>query len=351
MKARNDLNWHRTFVWLSGFLGVPEFRYTLTIWSLPTTQQTLVSASCGTRCPSRSTLGVGIAPNLTSRSMQGSWPFWAASDRQMGEEFFRGGFSSGFFVTGEPISTLSYTASINTNLSQLGVTATNDTRDLAYSGSLCLDAHHRASSARAADSGTSKTIRSLPPVSACPACHTPRRPRAHPVGPPNGETQIRLSDGVYLFEEGALADGVTVRNADYDYLSFDAAAPSTRGSASRASTTSAVSRSSMPSMAISPRDRHSTRSTTTASWSRRCTWSFRRSSVLYACGGYVFDDFKRKPWEVAGGASFYPYGEPELAAEPAHHHGSRRAPTGSNFGYYTAGQSGTTFSLGTDILL
>jgi hypothetical protein len=28
-----------------------------------------------------------------------------------------------------------------------------------------------------------------------------------------------------------------------------------------------------------------------------------------------------------------------------------QSPTGSNFGYYTAGQTGTTFSLGTDILL
>jgi len=27
-----------------------------------------------------------------------------------------------------------------------------------------------------------------------------------------------------------------------------------------------------------------------------------------------------------------------------------KSPTGSDFGYYTAGQSGTTFSLGTDII-
>jgi hypothetical protein len=27
-----------------------------------------------------------------------------------------------------------------------------------------------------------------------------------------------------------------------------------------------------------------------------------------------------------------------------------KSPTGSSFGYYTAGQSGTTFSIGTDVL-
>ena len=136
VKARNDLNWHRSFVWLSGFFYSPEFRYTLTIWSLPTTQQTLVFGNMYYTVSKPLTLGVGIAPNLTSRSMQGSWPFWAGSDRQMGEEFFRAGFSSGFFVRGEILPRLNYIASINTNLSQLGVTATNDTRDFAYSGSL-----------------------------------------------------------------------------------------------------------------------------------------------------------------------------------------------------------------------
>src|SRR5688572_24334963 len=39
VKARNDLNWHRTFVWLTGFFWDPRFRYNISLWSLPTTQQ------------------------------------------------------------------------------------------------------------------------------------------------------------------------------------------------------------------------------------------------------------------------------------------------------------------------
>ena len=42
VKARNDINWHRTFVWLTGFLYDQRLRYNLSIWSLPTTQQALV---------------------------------------------------------------------------------------------------------------------------------------------------------------------------------------------------------------------------------------------------------------------------------------------------------------------
>ncbi len=100
VKARNDLNWHRTFVWLTGFFWDPKFRYNISLWSLPTTQQTLLFGNLQYRFSKAITLGVGIAPNLTARSVQGSWPFWGSSDRQMAEDFFRGGFSSGVFLTG-----------------------------------------------------------------------------------------------------------------------------------------------------------------------------------------------------------------------------------------------------------
>src|SRR3954469_2138328 len=136
VKARNDLNWHRTFVWLTGFFYDPKFRYNISLWSLPTTQQTLLFGNMQYRFSPAFTLGVGIAPNLTARSVQGSWPFWGSSDRQMAEDFFRGGFSSGIFATGQALPRVNYTLSINTNISQLGTTAANDSRDFAYSGSL-----------------------------------------------------------------------------------------------------------------------------------------------------------------------------------------------------------------------
>lgn len=136
VKLRNDINWHRTMIWFSGFALDPRLTYVMTVWSLPSTQQTLAFGNLQFKFARAATLGAGIGPTLTARSMQGSHPFWASSDRQMGEEFFRGGFSSGVWLKGEPISRLFYIVSVNTNLSQLGVTAANDSRDMAYSGSL-----------------------------------------------------------------------------------------------------------------------------------------------------------------------------------------------------------------------
>ena len=71
---------------------------------------------------------------------------------------------------------------------------------------------------------------------------------------------------------------------------------------------------------------------------------------LYAATSYLFDDFQRHPWEIAGGASFYPFGNRQWRIN-LHVIRIDQSPAGSTFGYYTAGQSGTTVSLGTDFLL
>src|SRR3954468_7863778 len=115
VKARNHLNRSRPFFWSTGLFHDPKFRYNISLWSLPTTQQTLLFGNLQYRFNKAIGLGVGIAPNLTARSVQGSWPFWGSSDRQMAEDFFRGGFSSGFFVTGQALPRVNYTLSINTN--------------------------------------------------------------------------------------------------------------------------------------------------------------------------------------------------------------------------------------------
>jgi hypothetical protein len=71
---------------------------------------------------------------------------------------------------------------------------------------------------------------------------------------------------------------------------------------------------------------------------------------LYGATGYVFDDFKRHPWEISGGVDFWPYGN-RVWRLNLHLIRVEKSPTGSSFGFYTAGQSGTTISLGTDFLL
>jgi hypothetical protein len=342
VKARNDLNWHRTFVWLTGFFYDPKFRYNISLWSLPTTQQTLLFGNLQYRFNKAIGFGVGIAPNLTARSVQGSWPFWGSSDRQMAEDFFRGGFSSGFWVTGQPIERFWYTASVNTNISQLGTTAANDSRDMAYSASVVW----RPSTGEFGPRnglGDFEYHTKLATQFGLSACHSRESRYANDTAPPNA-TQIKLSDGVNPFDADALAPGVTVQKLDYDLLAFDAGFKH-RGFSFQSEfyvrklsdflATGPLAQGDIVDKGFQVQGMHMV---------------VPRLVGVYLTYGQIFDDFDRDPWELSGGASFYPSRTRSWRLN-LHLIRVEKSPSASNFGFYTAGQSGTTISIGTDILL
>ena len=343
VKARNDLNWHRTFVWLTGFFYVPRFRYNISLWSLPTTQQTLLFGNLQYKFSQALGLGVGITPNLTARSVQGSWPFWGSSDRQMAEDFFRGGFSSGFFVTGQPLPKFWYTASINTNISQLGTTAANDSRDMAYSASVVWRPTTGEFGPRAG-LGDFEYHGQFATQFGISAAHSRESRYASDSAPPNA-TQIKLSDGLNPFDAGALANGVTVQKLDYDEMAFDAGFKY-RGFSFQSeyyvrklsdflAIGGVVPQESIVDHGFQVQGMHMV---------------VPRLVGVYLTYGYLFDDFSRHPWEVSGGASVYPSRSRSWRLN-LHLIRIERSPAASNFGFYTSGQSGTTISLGTDILL
>lgn len=348
VKTRNDINWHRSFVWFSGFFYQPKLRYMLAVWSLPTTQQTLVFGALRYVVSKPLTIGCGMGPNLTIRSMQGSWPFWAGSDRQMGEEAIRGGFSSSFFITGTPFDRFNYTAAITNNLSQLGVTATNDTRDMGYSASIWWMPTTGEFGPRGGfgDLENHQQVATRFGMSAC----TSRESRyADTTLPPNA-TQIRLSDGVYPFETGALIEDVTVERLRYEDLAIDAGVKYRGFSLQAEFTTRVLSNfeEKDPSGKIVPLTLDSITDQTV--FVEAMHMVVPKKLGLYAATSYMFDDFERNPWEAGGGASFYPYGNRAWRIN-LHIMHIEQSPAGSTFGYYTAGQTGTILSIGTDILL
>jgi len=343
VKARNDLNWHRTFVWLTGFFWDPKFRYNISLWSLPTTQQTLLFGNLQYHFSTAFNLGVGITPNLTSRSVQGSWPFWGSSDRQMADDFFRGGFSSGIFATGLALPRLNYTVSLNTNISQLGTTAANDSRDFAYSGSLVWRPTTGEFGPRGGlgDLEYHKTLATQFGVS---AGHSRESRYANDSVPPNA-TQIKLSDGVNPFDAGALAEGVTVQKLTYDEMAFDAGFK-IRGFSfqseyylRRLSDFQTIG-GPVPMASIFDQGFQV----------QAMQMVVPKLVGLYATYGKVFDDFDRKPYEISGGANYYPSGTRSWRVN-LHLISVKRSPAASNFGFYTSGQSGVTISAGVDILM
>jgi len=340
--TRNDINWHRTFLWASGFFYDPKFRYTVSVWSLPSTEQTLVFGLMRYLASQSVNFGAGVGPSLTARSMQGSWPFWAGSDRQMAEEFYRGGFASSFFITGEPMKRFYYTVAANRSLSQLGITAANDNREYAFSASVWTMPTTGEFGPRGGF-GDLEDHQELATRFGLSACHA-RESRYAPVPDSPRHQQLRLSDGVNPFEVGALADGVTVTDLTYEEVAFDAGAKY-RGFSFQFEY---AFRRLGDFIADGPISEASI--VDHGFYAEAMQMVVKKKLGVYAGTGYIADEFKRHPWEVKGGASFYPYGSRSLRLN-LHLIHIEKSPTGSSFGYYTAGQTGTTMSMGVDFLL
>src|SRR5688572_92596 len=134
--GRQDIYWHRTMIWFTGFVGTPKLTYMAAVWTVFTTQQALVYGNIHYRFNKHIGIGIGITPNLTIRSVAGPFPFFSSTDRTMGEESLRGGFTNGFFISGELLPRLTYNAMVGNNLSNLGITAGKLTRNLSKSISL-----------------------------------------------------------------------------------------------------------------------------------------------------------------------------------------------------------------------
>lgn len=70
------------------------------------------------------TLGGGIAALPSTRSTEGQFPYWfGMDDRLIADEFFRGSYTTGFWVKGELSTKVKYVAMLANNLSTLGVSA------------------------------------------------------------------------------------------------------------------------------------------------------------------------------------------------------------------------------------
>ncbi|HEV8449557.1 MAG TPA: hypothetical protein VGQ44_22230 [Gemmatimonadaceae bacterium] len=341
INTSNYLNWHRTLVWLTGFFYDPRFRYNITLWSLPTTQQTLLFGNLQYTAAKQLTLGIGIAPSTTARSMNGSWPFWAGSDRTMAEEFFRGGFSSGLFATGEILPRLAYTLTMNNNISELGVPQSADTRNMLFGGQL----RWRPTTGEFGPRGGFGDFEYHTHVATQFGFNgsQSREGRYAPIADPPLNTQIKLSDGINPFAVNALADSVTVSTLSYREVATDAGVKyrgfSFQGEYYWRTLSDFVANGPLPLTSIFDR----------GFMAQAGYMAIPQTLNVYALGGYVHDQFRRYPWEAGGGVGYYPSHTRSWRLDVRATH-INQCPASSSFGYYLAGVTGTIISVGTDIL-
>jgi hypothetical protein len=343
LTGRNDIYWHRVMIWFTGFIMTPKLTYTATVWTIMTTQQTLVYGNLQYRFNKHFIAGAGIMPNISIRSMQGPFPYYMSTDRTMGEESLRAGFTNGFFMKGEVFPKLNYILMLGDNLSILGIAAAKLTRTLSKGAGLIwmpttgeygprgglvdLENHKKA----ATRFGINYTH-----------CRDNRFNNTGQPSPDN--TQVRMTDGVLFFETGALADSVTVQEANYDMVAVDLGLKYKGFNIQLELYDRLLSKFNAdgPVPISSIRDKG---------------YSVQISQVvipkklaLYGFHSYFFDEFKRHPWEAGGGFNLYPAKSRSwrLNAQAAYIY---KSSAGGTFGLYVGGQTGTTITIGTDILL
>ena len=342
--GRNDFFWHRTMIWFSGWLGTPKLTYVATVWTVFTTQQALIYGNIAYKFNKHFQVAMGVGPNLSVRSMQGAFPFYSSTDRTMGEESLRGGFTNGMWLTGEVIPRLYYKVFVGNNLSSLGIKAAQLTRDLSTSGTLWWMPTTGEFGPRG---GIGDFESHQQPATRFGASYNhSREDRFNNIDQPSPDnTQVRMTDGVLFFETGALANGVTVDQADVDNVNVDAGLKykglgiQTEFHARKLSNFD-VSGGTVPIHTIND-----------YGYDIQVSYmAIPKKLCIYGVHSYFFDEFKRHPWEAGGGVNVYPIKTRSwrLNLQVIYVY---KSSAGGTFGLYTSGQTGPTITFGTDILL
>jgi hypothetical protein len=226
LDKRNDLQIQKVKIDTRGWLATPELLYNLWIWTSNPTMgqgaQVVVAGNLAYVFDPAFSLGMGINPLPTTRSIEGSWPrFHKVDSRTMADEYMRGSYTTGIWGRGTITEGLAYKVMLGNNLSQLGVDAvqldgTFDTVCSAlvwmpttgeygpYSGMGDVEFHERA----ATRIGVHYT-------------HSTEDRQSQPNAEDPENTQIRLSDGTAIFDLNALAPNSQVLRARYQMFCAD----------------------------------------------------------------------------------------------------------------------------------
>src|SRR4051794_10157861 len=106
--TRNDIQLHRVLLRFRGFLFSEKLRQETTVWAVNSTNSITVIVGLNYETSKALTLGGGVGALPGTRSLNYQHPYFLGTDRQMADEFFRPGFTSGVWASGEPISGLQY---------------------------------------------------------------------------------------------------------------------------------------------------------------------------------------------------------------------------------------------------
>jgi hypothetical protein len=338
--GRNDIYPHRVMVFFKGWLGDPKLVYAVTFWTVLDTDQNAIFGNLGYQFSPKFSIYGGLNGNPGTRSLQGSHPLWLGQDRVMADEFFRPFFGSGVWVQGTPVAGLWYNAMLSDTNSILGVKSSQLDRKWTKGASVWWMPTTKEFGPKGAY-GDWETHEKLATRFGVSTTWSPEQDFADSAGNPNNTT-LRLADGVSVFEQGALAPDVRVQNADYQILSFDAGMKY-KGVFLQTEVYNRWLDNFRADGALPVSSIHDTGFYVQGAFFPvpKKLEVYGATSQIYGDKGAGFDNSS----EYLVGTNFYP-ANTRLIRLNVQAISVNKSPVSSAFGYYTAGQDGTTVSVG-----
>ena len=226
VQLRQDMQLQKFFAPFSGWFLSEKFRYYLYVWSSNSSQgdpaQVVGAGNLSYVFNRFVSVGAGITSLPSTRSTEGQFPYWLTVDNRLtADEFFRGSYTTGFWFKGEVQAKVKYQAMFATNLSILGVSATQldnkfdtqsymvqwlpSTGEFGYFGTFGDYDNHQKLATRLAVHYTHSL-----------------EDKQSQSGPETIEnSQIRLTDGNNIFTRNLFGDGVNVDSVHYHMSSID----------------------------------------------------------------------------------------------------------------------------------
>jgi hypothetical protein len=342
--TRRDVRFHRAMVHLKGWFYSPKLRYQITTWTVMSTDQTTLYGFLGYQFDKRFNLYGGINTLGGSRSVMGSHPFWLANDRVMADEFFRGSFSGTLWANGEILPGLWYHAALANNLSQLGISAKQLTRDIGTGYGLWWmpTTHEFGPNGSYGDWEYHEQ-----PATRFGFFNIRSRENRQELDNNTPEnTQVRLADSLLLFDTGSLAPGVTVEEADWESVSVDAGfkyrGVFVQAEFYRRWLDHFVADGPLPVDQIVDQ----------GFYVQAAFFPSKQKLEIYAATSQIYGDEDAgfgDSHEYILGANYYPFRTRNFRVN-AQIIDVTRSPVSSVFGFYVGGQTGTTYSIATSLI-
>jgi hypothetical protein len=343
--GRTDVFPHRVIIYLKGWLATPKLIYTVFFWTVNATDQRAIFVNLGYQFSRKLSVYAGIAGNPGTRSLQGSHPYWLGHDRVLADEFFRPYFGSGVWAQGELTPGLWYNAQVTNSNSQLGVTAVELDRRFTFSGSTWWMPTTREFGPRGGY-GDYEWHEKVATRVGLSTTYSPEQRYTDGVTGATTNTTLRLADSVNVFDRGALAPNVTIEGVDFSVLSIDAGMKY-RGVFLQ---TEIYHRwlddfeadGVLPVTSVLDR----------GFYVQGAFYPVPRKLELYGATSRIYGDKDAgfgNASEYVAGMNFYPVNTRNHRLN-LQFIDVKRSPVSSTFGYYTAGQDGTTVSAAFSVL-